>query len=132
MRKELLACAAVLAAAPLAGAQNLDLDVSGGILGENWNFKITGGDPGDFWVLAFADTTGPFPIGLIDGNDPRSFSLDIGMFSYPGGLGVCPAPNPAFQLQNVYFPAYANFHLYAQAFTLPGNPLLVDQLSNNV
>jgi hypothetical protein len=127
---------ATLAIAPIfaanAGAQQVTLDVSGGIMGENWNFTITGGDPGDYWCLSFADSMGPLPINLITGDgDPRQFDLDISMFSYGGSFGLLPLTNPAYQLQNV-FAGYEGYYLYAQVFTLPGNPYLVDQLSNDI
>lgn len=131
MRTPLLTLA--LAALPTAAsAQNLDLDVSGGLSGETWNFTVTGAAPGQFWVLAFADTMGPLPIAILDPLDARSFSLDFGMFLYDGAWGTAPPPNPAMQILNVYHPTFAGFHVYAQAFTLPGNPTLIDQLSNNV
>ncbi|MFN0204785.1 MAG: Kelch repeat-containing protein [Planctomycetota bacterium] len=115
-----------------ANGQQLTLDVSGGILGENWNFTVTGGEPGDFWVIALADTTGPTPINLVLGDgDPRNFDLDLSMFSYPGSFGILPAVNPVFQFPNIYAP-YIGVHVYAQAFTLYGNPYTVDSLSNNV
>lgn len=134
MRHTLPALALALAPhlAPAAAAQGLDLDVSGGIANENWRFTLNGGQPGDYWVLAFADTMGPTPIVFVDPNDSRYWDLDLSMFSYAGAFGVLPAGSPCFQLQNVYFPTFYGAHLYGQAFTLPGATTLVDLLSNNI
>lgn len=135
MRKALLvlcAAAAAIAATPTARAQQLNLDVSGGIQGENWNFTLTGGEAGDFWVIAFADTQGPTPINWIMGDgDPRNWDLDLTMFSYGGSFGTLPAANPVFQFPNVYA-GFEGYHLYGQAFTCPGNPFFVDLLSNGI
>lgn len=131
----LLAGAALLTAgfSRSAAAQDLVLDVSGGILFEPWNFSVTGTPPGQFWVVALADTTGPLPIAFIDPTDTRSFSLDISMFSYGGAYGTAPEPFPALQIFN-NFPTLVGLSakLYGQAFTLPGPTTLIDKLSNNV
>ncbi len=126
------ALAFLLAAAAPAGAQ-LTLDLKGGILNENWEFTVTGTPPGEYWVVAFADTTGPLPIAIVDPFDPRSWDLDVSMFSYGGGWGLEPAPVPALTIPNAY-PQFVGTgaHLYGQAFTLPGPATLVDLLSNNI
>lgn len=126
-----LAIAASLAFATPASAQ-LTLDVSGGIMNENWNFSVTGGDPGDYVVVCMADTLGPLPINAITGDgDPRNWDLDLSMFFYPAGLQLLPSGNPVWQFQNVYA-GFEGYHVYCQAFTAPGNPFFVDLLSNNV
>ncbi|MBI3820625.1 MAG: hypothetical protein HY286_18200 [Planctomycetes bacterium] len=128
----ILALAVSLAfAAPSARAQ-LTLDVSGGIMNENWNFTVTGGNPGQYWVIGLADTMGPLPINFLTGdNDPRSWDLDVTMFSYPAGIGTLPATNPVWQFQNVYA-GFEGYYVYCQAFTAPGFPFFIDELSNDV
>lgn len=132
MRKTLAILAfAAAVAAPAAQAQ-LQLDVSGGIMNENWNFTVGGGEPGDFWIICMADTMGPLPINFLTGDgDPRNWDLDVSMFSYPAGIGILPATNPAWQFQNIYA-GFEGYHVYCQAFSVYGNPYFVDSLSNDV
>src|SRR5258705_321194 len=72
-------------------AQALSLDMAGGLFNEPAGFTVTGGQPGDLWVLCFADTQGPTPISLLDPADPRNWDLDLSMFTYPGFFGTLPA-----------------------------------------
>src|SRR4030095_9702776 len=111
-------------------AQALSLDMAGGLFNEPARFTVTGGQPGDLWVLCFADTQGPTPISLLDPADPRNWDLDLSMFTYPGFFGTLPAPRPTFSYTNVN-PAWVGLHLYAQAFTVPGSTTIVDALSND-
>ena len=130
MRTPAVALALAALAAGSAG-QSLGLDIAGGLFNEPLRLTVSGGQPGDFWVLAFAPTQGPLPLGAVDPLDPRFLDLDIDMFSLPGFFGTVPAPDPTFVFVNTN-PGLVGLHLYSQSFTLPGSPTLVDQISNGV
>jgi Kelch motif protein len=135
MRKPVPVVAALvfsfLAAARSTAQGPLTLDYAGGLLYEPFRFTVGGGEPGDIWILAFANTQGPLPIAIADPIDPRSWDLDFSMFYYAGGFGFVPAADPSHTLTNSD-PSLIGAHLYAQAFTIFGSPTLVDALSNGI
>jgi N-acetylneuraminic acid mutarotase len=115
-------------AAPDASA-DLTLLRSGGVLGENLIYQVSGGAPFAIYALGFSVSTGPTPLSILDPLDTRSIELGLEVFQFwpIGVLNAAGAATLGFPL-----PADANLqgvHFHAQALSAPGAITLVDELS---
>ena len=124
----ILALLALALAAPeaLAGAE---LERSGGLLGGSIDYALSG-DPGEPYYLLPSVTSGPTPLALLDGLDPRVLDvgtelLALGQLGFLDGTG---AASVGFALP--LSPNLAGIPFHAQFFTFPGSPTFADDLSN--
>ena len=118
-----------------AGTGGLELSWSGGVTGSTVDFDLAG-DPGELFIfqlsLGFA---GPgvcvVPLAVIDPLDPRC--LEIVPFVLPQDTGILDGLGEAQVTYDVpNSPAFLGAHIYAQAVTFPGNPTIIDDLSDPV
>ena len=123
-------CALALAA-PLAQAGDLELSWSEGVLGDELVFELQGDRLQGVFVLPSLGV-GPTPLALLDPLDPRSLDVGLDLLSLlqfgvldGGGQAELSLPLPlASGLQGLT--------VYAQAFSVPGQPTLADELSNRI
>lgn len=119
-----LSCALALTA-PAALAQ-LDLQRTGGVLGESVQFDISGS--GALAALVVSGNAGPTPLALVDPTDGRQLDVGLDLLEFLT-IAALPAA-PSFPL-----PADASLQgvpIFAQAVSLPGAVGLFDSISNAV
>ncbi len=106
----------------------LDLSWSGGLVGDSLTYDVSG-DPGEFVLLFSSLSQGQFPLGLLDGVDPRWLSLGPKIDALSGfmvldgegkGTRTYPIPDVA---------ALAGLEIHAQAVSAPGKNTFFDALS---
>lgn len=121
-------------AAPGALAQGITLDLSGGILGENLTCTLSGPVPGgEFVLLTFSDTTGPFPMSTFFPGDPSFLDQDATMFNYPSFVQGAGYANPLGVVSLVGLsPTLVGAKVFGQAWTTGGGLPFVDKKSNVV
>jgi Kelch motif protein len=128
-----LASIAILSLAPTAPAQ-IDLDIAGGLIGENATFNLAGSVPsGEFVLLTFSNTKGPLFIGSLIPGEPGFLDQDLSLFDYPSFFQVAPITNPLGVLDlSTLGSNFVGFHVFSQAWTVPGPTSLLDLKSNVV
>jgi hypothetical protein len=120
-----IAPALLLAATPLARADDAVLDFSGGVLGADVTY-LTGGDLGQPYLLLVSFTAGPTPLALLDPTQTGFLSVGLDLLSL-AAVAVVPAPKlyplPAS-------PVLQGLVLRSQFVTLFGATSFVDEVSN--
>lgn len=109
----------------------LDLSWSGGLLGESLTYDITG-DPGEFVLLFSSLTKGKFPLGLLDGVDPRWLSLGPSLDALSGFMILDGEGKGSFTSPIPESPTIAGLQIHAQAVSAPGKNTFFDSLSQPV
>jgi N-acetylneuraminic acid mutarotase len=129
-----LACLAATAAlSATLSAQQITLDASNGIIGEDLTCTLSGTVPAnEFVILTFSDTTGPLPVSLLLPGEPGYWDQDLSMFSYPSYLQTSAYVNP-FAVVDLgpVDPNLVGVTVFGQAWTTGlGSPFL--NLKSNV
>ncbi len=103
--------------------------ITNGTLGQNLRLDFAGATPGKTLVTIPSTTQGPIPLGWFSAGDTRvlevGFDLAVYWLSQPTNAGTG-SVTFGLPLSQVLHGAGLYFH----AFTAPGNPFLVDQVSN--
>jgi hypothetical protein len=117
-----------LCAAAQPAAAQLGISRDNGLLGQSVTYRLNG-QPFELFGLLPSFSAGPTPLALIDPSDPRLLAVGLDLLSLAvfGGLDATGQGSVTYPLPGN--PNLQGLGLYAQAFTLPGAPTLVDDLS---
>jgi hypothetical protein len=117
-----------LCAAAQPAAAQLGISRDNGLLGQSVTYRLNG-QPFELFGLLPSFSAGPTPLALIDPSDPRLLAVGLDLLSLAvfGGLDATGQGSVTYPLPGN--PNLQGLGLYAQAFSLPGAPTLVDDLS---
>lgn len=123
-----LLTAACLTYGALPSDAHIDLERTGGVLGQSVTFNLEG-DPGQIFLFLPSTTTGPTPLTSIDPTDLRvlNVGLDLLDFLVVGTLDGAGMASFSFPLPAA--PVLAGLPIHSQLMTAPGLPTVIDEIS---
>lgn len=125
--------ATLASAAPLAAQYDFNLDkVTAGTLGANLDLQIRNAPANMPCLLIPSFTAGPTPLSLLDPIDARALEVGIDLLGNLSAFLTSPTGTGSLSTLIVNDPAFNGASLHWQAATFPGNPTIIDKLSNPV